>query len=395
MRSIIVCLVVSLLLSTSVFSDNRGTPWLVSWPFFQNAQAPHSIQSGYGDWCIIDEGAHPGLDFGATLGDSVVVPSDTPIYAIKIFVGPLGCTLIFGTDSTSQEGWGVTHLEIPHPEYWADSIPIAVVSHEPLAPCLQYGSAPLHMHLQWVGNLLPGSPPGLYNPFDYYTDSLSGYDEVQFNHVKWEEMLSPAANRGIWFTPDGYESYTQLGYAPGEPDRDVFQDIVSGAIDIAAAPFSAFQGISDYDSAGVYSVSYEILRQDPISLQYVSAAPDTGNFGLRWLMEMRDELPNGDSPGYRAIFPDGQLPNGGGPLDPDWWYNMNAYIVTNSGALDTTSWTTGWDNVWTNTGFVNDWATGICQGAWDTFLAIPDIWPNPPTQNSEAFFLDVKYENSC
>lgn len=176
----------------------------------------------------------------------------------------------------------------------------------------------------------------------------------------------------------------------GSTNQTIFQNIVFSAVDIAVAPFSAFQGLSVEDSAGVYSVAYTILRQDPISLAYLPAAPDTGNFGQRWLMEMRDELPNGDSPGYRAIFPDGQLPFGGG-LDPDWSYNMNAYIVTNSGAMDTASWTTGWDNIWTAYNVTNDWENGICQGAWDTFLAIPEVWPDPPSMNSEAFFPDGRY----
>ena len=68
MRSIFACLILLLSLSTSTFSDNRGTPWPVSWPFFQNAQAPHSIQIGYGDWCVFSEGAHPGLNFSAVTG---------------------------------------------------------------------------------------------------------------------------------------------------------------------------------------------------------------------------------------------------------------------------------------------------------------------------------------
>jgi hypothetical protein len=91
----------------------------------------------------------------------------------------------------------------------------------------------------------------------------------------------------------------------------------------------------------VYSVSYEILRQNPHTLEYEPAAPDEGNFGERYLMEMRDEIPYGDSPGYRALFPDGQLSGDGGALDPFWWYNMNSYIVTNSGAVDPSEWESG------------------------------------------------------
>ena len=102
--------------------------------------------------------------------------------------------------------------------------------------------------------------------------------------------------------PDGKESAAQI---LDLTDYSLFQDVISGAVDIAVAPFSAFQGLSERDSAGVYSVAYQIIRQNPFTLSYLPAAPDTGNFGQRWLMEMRDELPTGDSPGYRAIFPDG------------------------------------------------------------------------------------------
>jgi len=396
MRYIFTCIVVSLLLlSTSAFSDDRSTPWLVSWPFFQNAQSPHKIIGGYGDWCVAFEGAHPGLDFGAVPvpDDSVLLPTDNTSYTLLTHSYPdIGSVVIFGLDSTSQEGWGIMHLDVRTPND-PPFIPGSIVmDHQVLAPCSLYGSAPLHMHLQWVevvGGQPPINPPGLYNPFDFFENSLIGYDEIQFNHVRWEEMLSPAANRGIWFTPDHCETYNQMALSPWLLNQEIFQNIVHGGVDIAVAPFSAFQGLSDKDSAGVYSVSYEILRQNPISLQYVSAAPDTGNFGQRWLMEMRDELPAGDSPGYRAIFPDGQLPFGG-QRDPDWWYNMNAYIVTNSGALDTASWTTGWDNVWIAYNVINDWEDGICQGAWDTFLANPEILGDP-TQNSEAFFPDGRY----
>jgi len=165
--------------------------------------------------------------------------------------------------------------------------------------------------------------------------------------------------------------------------------VIYGAVDIAAAPYSAFQGIPEEDSAGVYAIAYEILRQDPITGNYSSAAPDTGNFAQRWLMEMRDELPPGSVPEYHALFPDGLLPNGGGGLDSDWWYNMNAYIVTNSGALDTSSWQDGLSNVWT-TAADDDWNDGICRGAWNTFLAEPEI-SGDPAQNSEAFFPDGRY----
>ncbi len=78
MKSIFTSLILFLILPAVAFSGNLGTPWSVSWPFFQKANVPHSLTGGYGDWCVIGEGAHPGLDFGAITGDSVLVPADTP-----------------------------------------------------------------------------------------------------------------------------------------------------------------------------------------------------------------------------------------------------------------------------------------------------------------------------
>jgi len=380
-----------LILSTSAFSDDRSTPWLVSWPFFQSDTASHSINNGYGDWCSPIEGAHPGLDFGVDPDDLVLLPTDNTSYTLLTHLYPnIGYAVIFGLDSSSQEGWGVMHLDIDNPFAWPFQKGSMLMNHDSLAPCFQYGSAPLHMHLQWVevvGGQPPINPPGMYNPFDFFEDNLSDYDEVQFKHVWYEERLFPSRRRGIWFTPDEFEAYNDLPTAPGHPTQVVFQDIISGAVDIAVSPFSAFQGVSDYDSAGVYSVSYEILQQDPNTLDYVPAASGTDNYGERFLMEMHDELPNGDTPGYRAIFLDGQRPDGTGVLD--WDYYKNAYIVTNSGALDPSSWTTGWDNVWTGPS-QSSWTTGICQGAWDTNLQLPPNTGEAQT-NADAFFPDGKY----
>ena len=130
MRHILTCLICLLLFSTSALSNDRGTPWLISWPFFQNAQAPHSIQSGYGDWCIYMEGAHPGLDFGAILKDPVLLPTDDTRYTLGTYSG-LGYTMIFGVNSTSQEGWGVAHLAIRNTNICPFLPGSMVMNHEP------------------------------------------------------------------------------------------------------------------------------------------------------------------------------------------------------------------------------------------------------------------------
>ena len=71
MRNLISRLTVLLIFSsTYAISNDRDTPRLASWPFFQNAQTPHSIIGGYGDWSVIDEGPQPGLDFTAQMGEA-------------------------------------------------------------------------------------------------------------------------------------------------------------------------------------------------------------------------------------------------------------------------------------------------------------------------------------
>lgn len=379
------------------FAEERDIPWPLSWPLFQNATAPHRIIGGYGDWCIPDEGLHPGLDFTASDDDSVLLPTDSICFVIECIDIGSGYMLSLASNSSSDEGWYLGHLAVDNETIYPFNGDSVVMNHQVLAPCFDYSSptdtVPLHLHLQWTDIPFYSTPPGYHNPFDYFENSLASYDEVMFGSVRWEDFLSPAANRGIWFTPDNYETYTQLGYAPGGPDQNAFQQVIYGAVDIAAAPYSAFQGISEEDSAGVYAVAYEILKQDPITGNYSSASQGQGNFGQRWLMEMRDELPPGSVPEYHAIFPDGLLPNGGGGLDSDWWYNMNAYIVTNSGALDTSSWQDGLSNVWTGPSD-DDWTDGICRGAWNTALATYEASGGIPAdaeQNSEAFFPDGRY----
>ena len=78
MNKVTTCLLNFLLiLSASSFSHDRDIPWLVSWPFFQNAQAPHGVIEGYGDWCVASEGLHPGIDlYSGSVMDSLLNPFD-------------------------------------------------------------------------------------------------------------------------------------------------------------------------------------------------------------------------------------------------------------------------------------------------------------------------------
>ena len=405
MKTLIIITCLSLSIVFNAFSQGTDDPWLLSWPIFENTSGTSGVFNGYGDWCVRDEGPHPGLDFAAISGDSVIVPSDSNMISLgaKDFGDSCGgCAMAIAPlfeGNPPWWGWGLLHLDIENP---SDSPFVAgsqLTPGQPLAPCLQYswpgGPAPLHLHLAWVQCDIDPDPPyqdtvpigpfyGYHNPFDYFFDDLSTYDEVQFKKVCHEGPN----NTGIWFMPDGFETAAQFGQAPGSPSAFDFQDVVFNMVDIAVSPFSAYQGIFSRDSAGVYAVAYEIFRQDPITGIYSSAAPDTGNFAQRWLMEMRDELPYGDSDEYRALFADGSLLNGDTITTPHV-IGENAYIVTNSGALDTSSWQHGWDNVWT-TAADDDWTDGICRGAWNTFLANPGISGNPQF-NSDAFFPDGMY----
>ncbi len=163
MRIIFTCLISLLLFSTPVISNDRGTPWLVSWPFFQNAQAPHSINGGYGDWCAPIEGMHPGLDFAAAVGDSVLMPTDSVRIALDLRSNATGYALALGSDSSSIEGWYLGHLDVDNSGYYPFYWGAVVMDHIALAPCLQNSSrndtVPLHMHIQWTDIPLPSIPP--------------------------------------------------------------------------------------------------------------------------------------------------------------------------------------------------------------------------------------------
>ena len=103
-RSFIFICILSIV--TVAITDDRDTPWLLSWPFFKNVPAPHKIIGGYGDWCVKVEGLHPGLDFAASHGDSVLLPTDsTRIVRACYFNQYSGYALAIGYDSSSTEGW--------------------------------------------------------------------------------------------------------------------------------------------------------------------------------------------------------------------------------------------------------------------------------------------------
>jgi len=66
----------------TAISQGTEEPWLLSWPIYQSMSGAYSLLNGYGDWCVIDEGPHPGLDVTALPNDSVLVPSDQQMVSL-------------------------------------------------------------------------------------------------------------------------------------------------------------------------------------------------------------------------------------------------------------------------------------------------------------------------
>ena len=53
-----------LLFSVSKTAFSVPTPtWYPYWPYSTD-QGIDEVHIGYGDWCVIEEGPHPGIDFG-------------------------------------------------------------------------------------------------------------------------------------------------------------------------------------------------------------------------------------------------------------------------------------------------------------------------------------------
>ncbi len=382
----------------------------LSFPFFQSGQSSgirDELMVGYGDYCDLGQQLHMGIDFlPESDNDQVLNPFNIPMYSIGAYYVPnavdyTGCIIGIGLGG-SDYGWAIEHLgpdifDVIALDSWCSNYK----RDEPLAPqmpidtCCNYSTVvPLHTHIQWSywftdpsspgGAIMPNPWDALVNPMDFFTDSseLAGYDQIAFNNVwaehDWFGTLPDSTNTGMFFLPDGITNSVEYNQMLGV-DSWKYQDIVHGAVDIAVAPFSSLLSFPDNEGCGVQSVGYEILRQNPISQIWESTESAEGNWGYRELFRAEGQI---EEPSvwldiyYSLFFHKG--------------YFFNNYMLTNSGAEDPSMWDHGWDNVWT-VASINDWVNGICQGAWDTFLAIPDIWPNPPTQNSEAFFPDGRY----
>lgn len=168
--------------------------WNPSWSMYENGTY-EICWIGYGDWCIEDEGPHPGLDFDDPSGgaDSVLAPNDFSAFSGGVFeaINPIyGWEMCFLLDTLADEyGWGIGHLFIDNPldEPFRFGSPI---SPKQLITHTQPVSGPhswRHIHLSWVPKL--DQPPtgdfvGLFNPFDYL-QAPSGYDETSFWHIPY------------------------------------------------------------------------------------------------------------------------------------------------------------------------------------------------------------------
>lgn len=373
---------------------------ILSFPIF--ASDNRELMAGYGDWCGPEEGPHPGIDFYADEGDYVLNPFDQTMYVLGAGYNEnqinTGCILGIG-GAGDYWGWALKHLEhYGDPEGWCEghlrNMPIA--TRAPIEACIQYSTVPRHLHIDWSFWVeFPGHPEQAYipwgfhefvNPFDYFSSTqLIGYDLIEFKKVLYAPF-----NTGVWFMPDGAEIAAQF---PAIIPPGPFQDVVFRKVDIAVSPFSSLVSYPNNNSSGVYSVGYEILRQNTLLPDcWESTASTEGLWGFRELFRAFGQTPydindGWDTDEYRALFVDGYLVGGSG-TQPHPLFE-SAYIVTNSGVPPTSDWDVGWNNVWTDPSNDN-WVDGICRGAWNTFLAKPSI-TGDPLQNSEAFFPDGRY----
>ncbi len=327
------------------------------------------------------------LTFASSAIDQVLSPFDQTMYSLGADYHPdpdyIGYMVGIGLKNT-DDGWAFIHLgddtyEQARANDWCEKhkrgteFPARMV----IDKCSQYGSMPLHIHVQWSHWSFYSAWPGGYrllnswetleNPFDFFaTGVLSGYDQISFKKV-WTELEwflvqppqpSQATNRGIFFLPNGIKTYPAYINSLGISQKSLFQNIIHGVIDIAVSPYSEQSAYQDNEGCGVYSVGFEIFRENPFSLEWESTQSDEGDWGYREIFQAEGQIVNPNiSPNiYNALFLDGS-------------YFNNAYIVTNCGVYDPS----GWNNVYTDSGCTNSWADGICQGAWDTFLAKPEI----------------------
>ncbi|MBD3277441.1 MAG: hypothetical protein GF388_03990 [Candidatus Aegiribacteria sp.] len=280
----------------------------LSFPIFQSDR--REVMVGYGDWCGTEEGPHPGIDFYVDEENYVINPFDDTKYVLgsgwNTNHPEYGCILGLG-EKDGHWGWALRHLDwslqYENPSSWCSEPNNNRGSYydprDIIEACKDYSDVPRHLHIDWSFWIEDtGEPGGAYiptdfheyiNPFDYF-DLPSGYDQVSFKRVLYEEeFIELDRKRGIWFMPDGAETPTQISNKGA--DYYVFQDVISGAVDIAVSPYSQLLDYPNTKSNGVYSVGYEILYQNPQTLEFETIEASRGSFGYRQLFRADGHTP--------------------------------------------------------------------------------------------------------
>ena len=391
--------IVVLLLSiiTPALTNSSPPTWNPYSPYTGYLDNIDEVHIGYGDWCVIDEGPHPGIDFGdpdQVNGTMVLSPcgQDNTVEWAGFFASIDNGMVVVVAKLGEDWGWGVAHLDEPVNPASKYNVPGAIPAFEPMeitSPITQVDWR--HVHLYWVERLFPPTSTDFgeayFNPFNYIMGNLIGYDEVMFKYC-----YSPIGN-GLWFMPDECEIPVQFPFS----EVALFQGRVFGKVDVGVSPYSAFNGEPDRDSVGVNTVGYKILWQNPYTEEYEDLDESSLSiFGgyYRLLVSMNDgEMTLGDSDEYRALFVDGNT------RTQSQQQNMrheNAYILTNSGTqsmgFGVDGFNSGWDNVWTDSYDRDaDWDDEeYLRGAWDTRLGNTDS-NRTASINEQAVFPDGRY----
>ena len=401
----IILISIILLIAYPAFSNNDPPTWNPYSPYTGYQGNIDEVHIGFGDWCTLDEGPHPGIDFGdpdQNNGTLVYSPCGTSgtvewagYYIDNTPSDPKGMVVCVAIDEEDW-GWGVAHLDpgVSPMQYDTGGVQPAFAPMEITFDMSQSNPDWRHVHLYWI-HRDPPSGMGFYNPFNYIMGNLVGYDAVSFGSPWYNELYGNLDENGIFFSPDAVESPLNFSLAVTVAD---FQEIVFGFVDASVRPYSAFQSSLSNDTCGVNTIGYKILWQNPYTEEYEDLDESSLSiFGgdYRLLVSMNDgEMSVGDSDEYRAVFLDGNVVGQG--YQQHWAGLNSSYIVTNSGTqsmgFGVDVFNSGWDNVWTDSYDRDaDWNDQeYLRGAWDTRLGNSN---NNRTAliNEQAVFPDGRY----
>lgn len=227
--SILLCIV---LFNAAVLATPPMEPtWYPHWPFSTDTGIDE-VHIGYGDWCVIDEGPHPGIDFGDPNGGGTMVYSPcAEDYSVQ-FKGCMQGTngwLVVVAKPEDDWGWSLGHVNVDNRnKYYPpnDTLLQAFTEVEPTYPI-----AWPHVHLMWLEAWPTASSynsTGYFNPFYWMSQDLDlrtdliGYDEVMFKYC-WSQF-----GNGLWFMPDECETPVQFPFS----EVALFQSRVFGKVDV-------------------------------------------------------------------------------------------------------------------------------------------------------------------